>query len=642
MAYEPVLHSIRCLNDAYTYSLNSNSPLAEQPTDIKVPLRAHQKSILYEMESKEKQLSVGMNMTGVKMFSRFAFLGDGVGVGKSLMVLGHIARLKQTASIPSIPSLHTFSSPQMYTFHETHLQGTEVGCLIVVPHTLYRQWQTYIKEQTTLKFFGVQTKKVLDADDIRNKIQEADVVLVSNTLFGGLEEIVKEARYFWKRVFYDEADTLHIPSTRPHPTTRFTWLISASWSNLLFPNQSIYITQNILTDIANRNTMQLHPACRSLLGNALQNSTGGTYSYIRHYMISSTFFREFVHINNPHRGRLVTRCAEEFVSESITLPPITIRNITCRPSVLHQVVSHAIPNVVRTLLHAGDIQGALQELGVKEEEPMSLVTAVSENRMKELERLKKTYEFKASLDYATPQAKENALKTLKEKMNSLEEQIKQLKERVENYKEEMCPICFDEPQNPTMTPCCSRLFCAGCILTSLTRQTSCPLCRSAITASELRGLATKPIIKNDIVNTDEPQPPIYLKKSEQLLQILKDKPQGKFLVFSRYDNPFLQLTTEIEGLNITVKQVKGNKDVIASTLKSFEAGKTRVLLLNSIEAGAGMNITAATDVILLHAMAHEEEKQILGRAYRLGRKEPLFVNRLLHPEELSHVHSSNV
>jgi SNF2 family DNA or RNA helicase len=93
-------------------------------------------------------------------------------------------------------------------------------------------------------------------------------------------------------------------------------------------------------------------------------------------------------------------------------------------------------------------------------------------------------------------------------------------------------------------------------------------------------------------------------------------------------------------MNITVKQVKGNKDVIAATLKSFETGKTKVLLLNSLEAGAGMNITAATDVILLHAMNHEEEKQILGRAYRLGRTEPLFVNRLLHPEELAHVHAT--
>lgn len=640
MSYEPVLKSIRCFNDVYLYSLKSGAPIVEQPTELRVPLRNHQKAILYEMERREVELSKGMDMSGAKVYSRFGFLGDSVGVGKSLMVLGHIARLKGLQPIPTIPILDSHSTSQMYTLtdHSYRQNLREVGCLIVVPHTLYRQWQTYIKDQTTLNFLGIQTKKILDAENIATKIQEADVVLVSNTLYGNLQQIAKERNFLWKRVFYDEADTLHIPSTRLAPETRFSWLISASWPNLLFPNQSIYITANMLNEILNQPLYNIQTELKQMLRSALTNSQHGIYSYIRHYIVSASFFREFVHTNSPLRGRLVLRCSDDFVKESITLPPITIRNVTCRPSILQQVVAHAIPNQVRSLLHAGDVQGALEQLGVKAEEPMSLVKAVSENRVKELDRLKKTYDFKASLEYATPQAKENALKSLKEKMNSLEEQIKQLKERIENYKEEMCPICFDEPQNPTLTPCCSRIFCAGCILTSLTRQPSCPLCRANIHAGGLRNLATAPVAKNEII--DPTAGPQHLKKNEQLLELLKEKPDGKFLVFSRYDNPFLQIATEIEGMNISVKQVKGNKDVIAATLKSFETGKTKVLLLNSLEAGAGMNITAASDVVLLHAMTHEEEKQILGRAYRLGRKDPLYVTRLLHPEELQHAHAN--
>ena len=127
-----------------------------------------------------------------------------------------------------------------------------------------------------------------------------------------------------------------------------------------------------------------------------------------------------------------------------------------------------------------------------------------------------------------------------------------------------------------------------------------------------------------------------MKKTEQLIQLLKTSPKGKFLIFSRFDNPFIQLSQEIEAMNLTVKLVRGNKDVIAQTLKTFQKGDTNVLLLNSLQAGAGLNITAATHVILLHAMTHEEEKQILGRAYRLGRTEPLDVIRLLHPDEMVH------
>jgi hypothetical protein len=641
MAYEPIAKAIRVLDDAYKYSISSDSQQGEQPPEIKVPLRPHQRAVLYEMEAREKALSMGLELSGGRLYSRFSFLGDGVGVGKSLMVLGHIAQLKRLPRLESIPLLDSNSTPHIYSLHENYygMDLSEVGSLIVVPHTLYRQWQTYIKEQTTLTFFGVQTKKMLEEknpDEIAKKIREADVVLVSNTLYGSLDEYVASKKMIWRRVFLDEADTLHIPSTRRMFHTRFTWLISASWTNLLFPNVSHYISQPILDSYMNN--QQIDADTKIFLRANFQQSHTSTYVYARYYVVSASFLSCFLRSSNPLRGRLVLRCREEFVKESITLPPIHIRNIMCRASVLQRVVANAIPSEVRSLLHAGDVQGALQHLGVKSEDSMSLVKAVTENRNKELDRLKKTFEFKSSLEYSTPQAKETALKTLKEKISSLDVQINQLKERIENYKDEMCPICFDEPQTPTLTPCCSRIFCAGCILTSLTRQSSCPLCRANISAQGLRNLSTQvTVAANEIL--DPNSPPELLKKTEQLLELIKSTPNGRFLVFSRYDNPFLQISQDIETMHVAVKQVRGNKDVIASTLKSFQKGDTKVLLLNSIEAGAGLNITAATHIILLHAMNHEEEKQILGRAYRLGRTEPLEVIRLLHPDELHHVHT---
>jgi SNF2 family DNA or RNA helicase len=87
------------------------------------------------------------------------------------------------------------------------------------------------------------------------------------------------------------------------------------------------------------------------------------------------------------------------------------------------------------------------------------------------------------------------------------------------------------------------------------------------------------------------------------------------------------------SLGMKVRQLKGNKDAVAATLRGFQGGDTRCLLLNAHYAGSGLNITAATHVILLHAMTHEEEKQILGRAYRMGRTEPLHFIKLLHESE---------
>ena len=635
MAYDPIGKFVSVLNEAYKGSLSSDATQCDQPTEIRIPLRSHQKAILYSMAQRESKVSVGMDLCGAKLFSRFSYLGDGVGVGKSLMVLGHIARLKTLPVLPAIPHLDLNSSSQLYSLRDNLFARdlSDSACLIVVPHTLYRQWQTYIKEQTSLTFLGVQTKSVLQSDTLIRKLKEVDVVLVSNTLYGNLQDLADTNRLIWKRVFFDEADTIHIPSTRPRATTRFTWLISASWANLLFPNVTQYITNVYL------NTVPTNPLLDDALKHQLQilktqSPTHGAYVYMRYLVVSSTFFRDFVGTNNSLRGNLVMRCRDEFVRESITLPPINIRNILCRPSILQQVVANAIPADVRNLLHAGDIKGALDSLGVKPEEPMSLIAAVTENRIKELNRLRLTFTFKSALEYATPQAKEAALKSLKDRISSLEEQIKGLKERIENYKTEICPICFDEPQTATLTQCCNRIFCGSCILTSLTRATTCPLCRTQISASGLRAVAAGPVpsVTAD-VKAEEPQ---LLKKTEQLIQLLKTSPKGKFLIFSRFDNPFIQLSQEIEAMNLTVKLVRGNKDVIAQTLKTFQKGDTNVLLLNSLQAGAGLNITAATHVILLHAMTHEEEKQILGRAYRLGRTEPLDVIRLLHPDEMIH------
>lgn len=639
--YEPIAKAIRVLNDAFRFSLGSSSPQANQPAELNVSLRPHQKSILHEMELRERHLSKGMDLSGSRLFSRFSFLGDGVGVGKSLMILGHIARLKTLPRIENIPTLDLHSSSQMYSLHDSHYgcDLSEAGCLIIVPHTLYRQWQTYIKEQTTLSFLGLQTKKILrekTLQDLTQLLKSTDVILVSNTLYGMLQDVADQAKLLWKRVFLDEADTLHIPSTRTKFNTRFTWLVSASWPNLLFPNASHYISQPNLDTFMNANS-SYDEDTKQFLRSSFQASNSSTYVYARYSVLSTNFLRDFLQSANSLRGRLVLRCRDSYVKESITLPPIHIRNILCKASILQRVVANAIPAEVRNLLHAGDVQGALHQLGVNSEDSISLVKAVTENRNKELDRLQKTYDFKASLEYATPVAKENALKSLRDKIKSLEEQIKQLKERIENYKDEICPICFDESQTPTLTPCCSRLFCAACILTSLTRQPTCPLCRATIAASGLRGLATHPITKNEIVNPNAPPEP--LKKTDQLIELIKATPNGKFLVFSRYDNPFLQISQEIEAMRVAVKQVRGNKDVIATTLKGFQKGDTKVLLLNSIEAGAGLNITAASHIILLHAMTHEEEKQILGRAYRLGRSEPLEVIRLLHSDELHNLHA---
>lgn len=620
------------MGDVYRDSLTVSAPCTDVPADsLKVSLRSHQQAALYAMEQKERELMSGMDCSGETLYSSYGILGDSVGVGKSLMVLGHIARLAVIPPLTYSTSMGKSSSDKMFSTKTNVFSDlSEAGSLIVVPHTLFRQWGDYIKKQTNLKALLLDKRKMVEDEHFTRDVLAADIVLVSNTLYKEFSKWQREKEVSWKRAFIDEADTIHLVNGYPKPNARFTWFVTASWMNILFPNESIYIQKTTLTSYIFGPDAQfayLKPHFDEIFRSTRP------YDYMRFSMTSSNFFRDLINSEHRLRGRLVLRCNDEFIQQSISLPPLYRRNILCKIPLTQRIVSEAIPAEVQQLLHGGDVAGAMNILGVKTEDANSLVDAVTKNLQKELARLKALHEFKAGLEYATVQSKETALKALQDKMKQKEEAIKNIQERIEGFKQEICPICYDEPGEAILTPCCSRVFCAGCILTCLTRNTTCPMCRADIHLKQLTKVVSKKEVTAIVESAEEPVDTLE-KKPETLLRLFKDNPEGRFLVFSRYDNPFSAMESSIEALGIKVKQLKGNKDAIAATLRAFQGGDLRCLLLNSHYAGSGLNITAATHVILLHAMTHEEEKQILGRAYRMGRTEPLNFIKLLHSDEM--------
>lgn len=627
----PPHRSFSLMADTLERGLDSTSPIVDAPIgSLKVALRSHQQAVLAAMESFERQIIEGMTCSGETVYSSYGILGDSVGVGKSLMVLGHIARLATIPPLSHMKTLGANSSNRMFSIKTdapTDVSGG--GSLIIVPHTLFRQWSDYIKKQTSLTHVFVDKKKNMTQENFGATILAADIVLISNTQYKEFSRWQRDNNVLWKRVFIDEADTIHIVNGYPKPEAQFTWFITASWMNMIYPNESLYINmQSLITNVYTDGAPYecLKPYFSELM------RAGRAYSYMRFNMTSFNFFREILNNNHRLRGRLVIKCKDSFVQESISLPVLYRMNIQCVAPIHQQIVADAIPADVQQLLHGGDIAGAIAALGVKSEDTTSLIDAVTINLKKELQRLKATYDFKAGLEYSSASAKEAALKSLEDKMKAKEEAIKSIQERIQGFSTEVCPICYDPPSEPMVTPCCSRVFCGQCILNCRSRSTACPMCRTVYKIAELRKIVVEKE-ETEIIEEEAAEGPKE-KKADALLRLFKENPTGKFLVFSRYDNPFTAIEESITGLGVNVKQLKGNKDAIASTLRQFQGGDLRCLLLNSHYAGSGLNITAATHVVLLHAMTHEEEKQILGRAYRMGRTEPLHFIKLLHPDEM--------
>jgi hypothetical protein len=621
-----LLKHLEVLQTIFTNALNDDSSITQQPAHITTNLRIHQLAVLAAMKTKEQQLKQGYNVqiTGGRevIHSNFAVLGDRVGVGKTLMALGHISQM--TNELNQLPlTLNEKSTPHLYSMFIPDTNDNMFSNLVIVPHTLFRQWQDTIRTQTSLTTFFCKTQRDLDKPDFLEKLQNTQVTLISNTLFphfinnltfrlGGQEPC-------WQRVFYDEADSIKIASTCPLPKANMTWYISATFSNILFSGDVAH--SYTIRQLTEEFIESFHQEVQTLLHSYVESHP--TILYYR--MVSHPYFLKHIFSQHPLRGHLVVLCDSTFLQTSIQLPPLHRRTILCQAPAHHRFLTNIVSNDVATMLHAGDTEGALQALGVSSHTPLTLVEAVTGYKQRELDRLKRLLEFKKEEEYSTPQAKQQALQSLEERIHRLEEQIQHIKERLAEVSKDSCSICYESNQSPLITPCCTKMFCANCILEWMTRVPACPLCRTSFHPSELTSLSTSNV-RCENVPTQKP------KKIEALLQLFQDNPEGKFLVFSRFENPFHDIENIIEG-KYRFAYVQGNKDVIASTLDKFERGQLKILFLNSRNAAAGMNISSATHLVLLHKMGSEEEKQILGRAYRLGRTTPLEYISLLHDQE---------
>ena len=125
----------------------------------------------------------------------------------------------------------------------------------------------------------------------------------------------------------------------------------------------------------------------------------------------------------------------------------------------------------------------------------------------------------------------------------------------------------------------------------------------------------------------------HLSKNNTILKIIRDNPDGKFIIFCNYSSPFHELAMDLKRLHISHDELRGHSD--AKILNRFRQGALQVIMLHSRNNGSGIDISCATDIIFYQRLADEsEDSQALARAQRVGRTTPLQVHRLYHRNEL--------
>lgn len=641
---------VNYINGTEHAQLTEHSPQSTQPLWIKPTLRPHQLTLLEAARQLEQNSSVdSLSLEKPTLLVKYGVLSDRVGAGKSLVALSMVrdpppkhtdikistgnqhedSLLIRLQQMPDpVPFKKEWANlkedalrnalqikKDIYSARQPDMFYTKTS-LLVVPHNICQQWETYIKEQTTLKSYIVKRTKDCDYDreGFYGDIFMSDLVVVSCTMmrkfmaaihwrFLPFENIV------WTRVFIDEADSIHLVARHKDISARFTWFITGSWLNMLFPD-GFY------------NYTHLPAEMQTLIGSS---NIPGVYSRMNY--VASTLNTT----RNPEFAKLILRNSEAWVNVSLQQPTVTHSTIMCQTPSNFNILRDFIKPEAMQALHAGDTAGALQAMGIKPSTKESMIEQVTASLRGDLLQEEKILALKRELTYSTEAAKRHAIETGEKKIQELRAKLVDLEGRVANVVHTTCPICYDVPQNTTLTPCCRNAFCLACLCECITKNPSCPLCRAKITsASKLIVLGEGAQSPGESTGAVDELP---TKGAALINLIAKSRPEQRFLVFSAHEASFKGVKDILKGKGVKCEMLMGSAARIETLRKQFREGKLRVLCMNARHIGAGINLESATDVVLYHRMNTELEKQVIGRAIRFERAEELTVTHLVHDDE---------
>jgi len=617
------------LTKVFTSELDEDSEQYDgQISYIKPSLYTHQKTLLKSALALEKCKIAGLECeNNSRLYPNFGVLSDRVGSGKSLVALS-IVKFPP----PGEEEIHTAHRGQhlaMVQYKNPDANKRRVrAALFIVPHSLMGQWEMYVTNDTSLSAIFCRKRKEASDSTIPNFLDTVDAVFISSTMYKFFEESVKPECYHWSRIFIDEADTILVP-TRTQLTANFIWLITASYLNIAFPTGLYLRIDTTFNPIPDDVDPLLVERIKKINGNDFRVDGVFSNSNLVKSLVGQTDIFKNIELCS---WKIVNRNSDKFIDNSFIMPTVTHKQIICKPTANIRILESMIPKEVMEMLHAGDTKGALQALGVKDESPTKIIESVTKTLRRELEQQFRRLEFYKTQDYSSETAKQKSLEAQAQKIQSLEIRIETIEKRMENLASSNCPICYSDIESPSVVPCCKNLFCFACLCESLKDHQVCPLCRTPIASiSDIAVINNNINSINDIITEVQPQ---QKTKIEEFINFVETNPKAKILLFSGYDATFFQLTTEMTHRNISFSSINGSTARVSKLINEFGEGSYRVLLLNSRHVGAGLNIVAATDVFLFHKMNSEMEKQIIGRAYRMGRKKPLNVYHLLHSNEM--------
>ncbi len=123
-------------------------------------------------------------------------------------------------------------------------------------------------------------------------------------------------------------------------------------------------------------------------------------------------------------------------------------------------------------------------------------------------------------------------------------------------------------------------------------------------------------------------------KLSKLLDYIEKTTSEKVIIFSDYTNGFNHLFKYFDENKINYTDLgKGNLKEINEAIEKYKVGDTRFLLIDSASEGCGLNLENTDEIIFVHRINEGLYEQMIGRAFRPGRKNDLKVVTFLNKNE---------
>jgi SNF2 family DNA or RNA helicase len=608
------------MDNIYSIELTDDDPKAPDPERIIPSLKPHQKAALYKALQLETTGIANYNIENpqehirryrayqnynvlrgrVSIKTNVGIIGDIVGYGKTLAALSVIAQNPVSAISHETHIVKSVSTPNMASFTASMVRPTNNDnfihtTLVVVPRgPVYVQWETAIRTQTRMKVLALESlhgiRKLMPPvtstrEDIKNFMETFDIVLVKNTSFATLCDYypnLPDVFSAWDRVMIDEAHD--IISKTPLVRFHFLWLISATYKMLAHTG---------------------HGSRSNML-----------------YGVQELFVEEYMNL-------ILIKSTREFVEQSFAVPQPIEHVYMCKFDRRFAVVRPFLSSSVQERLNANDIRGAISELGGSSHTEDDIVELVTRELKKNIHN--KEIEINMSENMMmTDEQREIRLGSLKADLARLQEKLTHLVERLTMLDTKTCPICYDNYTNPIMLDC-THVFCGGCLMTWMRTGEGCPTCRAPI---KTNGCLHAIVANTDVAAASSSQPRVQEQKGKEdtTIEIIRKNPNGKYLIFSRHEPAFFNIIAKLTYEQIPYVEMKGSTSHMMKCLESFKNGNVNVCLLSTVHAGSGIDLSCATDVILLHSLGVDRD-QAVGRAQRQGRTSQLHIHSLLYPHE---------